>query len=86
MLDGPLSEPAAGAGAPDLSGATALEPAVVPEPGITVPDTARPSSETLCAQPEAGSDRASDTKAVLIKVVSNSLDRAGGRRFIPSRR
>ncbi len=77
MLDGPLRDPATGAGAVELPGALALEPAVVPEPGITVLDTARPSSETLCAQPEAGSDKASDaasTKAVLFKVVSNSVN------------
>ena len=73
MLEGPLRDPATGAGVAEWTGATALEPAVVPELGITVPDTARPSSETLCVQPEAGSDKASDaasTKAVLFKVVS----------------
>ena len=71
MLDGPLNDPATDGGAAGRSGATALEPAVVPEPGMTVPDTAWPSSETLCARPEAGSDKATDaasTKAVLFKV------------------
>ena len=58
-----------------LSGARALEPAVVPELGITVPDTARPSSETPCAQHEAGSGKASDAasaNAVLFKIVSSA--------------
>ena len=77
MLEGPLRDPATGAGVAELSGTTALDPAVVPELGITVPDMARPSSETLCVQPEAGSDKASDaaiTKAVLFKVVSMSVN------------
>ncbi len=52
---------------------------MVPEPGITVPDTARPSSETPCAQSEVGSDKASNaanTQAVLIKLVSDFMNGA----------
>ena len=78
MLEGPLRDPATGPGVAERSGATALDPAVVPELGITVPDTARPSFETLCVQPEAGSDKASDAasnNAVLFNVVSKSVNR-----------